>query len=323
VVFDHSTLGEAFSRPGMDTRQWISYGIVNDEVADGPHSTHFDDEDGAPLGVGPIIAVTLQPSNIVVACRVASGVAGNGEAEWFPFQAKDEVLVAIPEGDERAGCVIIGRLPNSFDVWPRTVAGQDATQGTFGFRRMRTPFIVETAASYLVRSATTGAQFGIDQTGQFILNDGDGSRFFFGADALGLSSADGTTSIQVLVADKQIAMTAGASTSLLLGADVSQFLSTGILLLGTSGAQPNGHAVTVEQMIVFVDALLKALCVAQPAAWVGATLAPLIPAALNAAIPVGAVGSIAPYLAALTAAISIPPDPTGQIPGLGRAGLLL
>lgn len=320
-MFDHSTYGEALARPGMDTRQWLSYGIVNDETADQP-STHFDDGDGKPLEAGPLVSVTLQPSNIAVACRVAGRVAGNGEAEWSPFQARDEVLVAIPEGDERAGCCIIARLNNSFDAWPRTVAGQDATKNTFAFHRVRTPHIVETSSSYLVRSATTGAQFGIDGTGQFIMNDGDGSRFFFGADALGLSSADGSTSVQVLVGAQQIAMTAGNVTSLLLDATQSQLLTPGILLLGTGGTFPNGHAVTVEQLVVFFDSVLKALAAANPGAVTGAGLAPLVTAIINAAFPLAAAAPIAPYQAALTTAISKPPDPSGAFPGVGRASLL-
>jgi hypothetical protein len=249
--FDHATFGDAFARPGLDTRQWLSYGLVQSDT-DNQHSIHFDDEEGSPIPEGPIVVATLQPSNITVPCRVAGSCAGNGEGEWFPFQQGDEVLVAIPEGDERAGCVIIARLNNELDAWPRVVAGQDSTGNNFGFRRLRTPYILETAASYLVRSAVTGAQFGIDQQGQFILNDGDGSRLFMGADAVGFSSGDGSTSLQILVGDKQLAMTAGSTASFLLDAKASQFTSKGTLSVGTTGLLSLGHAVTMEEVLMLL-----------------------------------------------------------------------
>lgn len=116
----------------MDPRQWISMGTI-DEDSEDARSIRFNDDDGAPLPTGPLVTVTLQPSGITVTCRVASFIAGVGESAWFPFQQKDEVIVAIPQGSERAGPVILGRLNQALDTFPAVVAGQDTSKNTFDF----------------------------------------------------------------------------------------------------------------------------------------------------------------------------------------------
>ena len=99
---DLAALGRAISYPGIDPRIWVSYGIV-DREQDDQKSVEFNGDGG------PLVWVLLQPHNQLVACRVASGVAGNGEAEWHPFLEADEVIVLIPEGDTRSTPVIVGR----------------------------------------------------------------------------------------------------------------------------------------------------------------------------------------------------------------------
>jgi len=256
---DLALLRQAVKGPGIDTRSWVSYGTIAEDSPDS-HSVRFKDEEGLPFPEGPLISVLLHPSGIPITCRVAGGVGGIGEADWAPFLQGDEVIIVIPEGNTHAAPVIVGRLNNELDTFPLVVAGQDVTENTFAFRRMRTPFILETSSSYLVRSAVTGAQFGIDQTGQVIFNDGDGSRFFMGADAVGMSTADGSTSMQMLVAEQQIILTAGNVTSFLLDAVSSILTTSGTLSIGTSGlgvmsglgVVPGGalqHAVTLEQVL--------------------------------------------------------------------------
>ena len=157
-ALDIAALRDLMRGPGMDTRQWISYGIVD---ADNPEarSVRFNDDGGTPLPEGVLVAVTLMPSGISVTCRVSSQNAGSGEGEYSPFGPGDEVLVAIPEGNERAGCAIIGRFNNAHDVFPQQVAGQDITNNDTTVRRLKTPYVLETAASYMVRSALSGASF--------------------------------------------------------------------------------------------------------------------------------------------------------------------
>src|SRR5579859_785093 len=120
--FDHAQYANAFRRPGMDTRQWVSYGTVDADTSDAK-AIQFKDDDGNPSPYGPLVSVTLQPSGVSLPCRVLGQVAGNGEADYFPFLAGDEVLVLLPEGDERAGAVIVGRLNQEIDAWPLIVAG--------------------------------------------------------------------------------------------------------------------------------------------------------------------------------------------------------
>lgn len=259
-MFDLARAAEAFKRPGIDPRQWVSMATVNPD-SENARSVSFKDDDGKPSPYGPIVNVTLQPSGVPCRCRVAGAVAGQGEAEWYPYVAGDEVVVLVPEGDERNGGVIVGRMNQEIDTWPLIVAGQDATKNVFGFRRMRTPFIVETAASYVIRSALTGSQIGIDSQGKVIINDGDQGSIVIGPDAIGLTSGDGETFVQLFPGDSQVFLGAG-SASLLLDASESKFISTGSLSLTTLGASPNQIGVTAEQVVGFVINVLAALAVA-------------------------------------------------------------
>lgn len=332
----------------MDTRQWISLGVVDPDTGD-QHSTRFKDADDAALAFGVLVNVTLQPSGIPIQCRVGSIVAGIGEAYYVPFQQGDEVLVALPEGDEGFQPVIIARLNNEIDTWPAVVGGQDATQNTFGFLRLRTPFIVETSASYLIRSVTTFAQIGIDQDGQIIMNDADGGRLFMGADAFGLSlPASDNTSIQLLRSGPQIALTVGNVTFFTLDTSASQFTTPGTLAIATSGGFANGHAITAEQVTALICNVLASLAqtgsftagplgptyAVSPQSALGTVLGPAI-LALAGVVPVGPLpggnfAALLPPIFGPTGAISVALanplaglDPTGTTPGLGRPGFTL
>src|SRR5690606_24717279 len=127
----------------------------------------FDEEEGEPL-----VRVLLEPTKVPVTCRVGSMCAGNGEGEWSPFVEGDEVMVLIPEGDERSGCVIICRLNNSIDRFPMdSVAGQDPTTNSFAFQRRRTPFIQEFAGPLFLRTALSEAFISIDSAGAVTIRD--------------------------------------------------------------------------------------------------------------------------------------------------------
>jgi hypothetical protein len=335
-AFDGRSFGKAFPNP---EKQWVSFATVDADAPDA-RSVDLAGPDGAPLPYGPMVAVTLQPSGVSLRCRVASQVAGDGEADWHPFVAGDEVIVLLPEGHERAGATIIGRLNQSLDAWPEVVGGQDSTKNTFGFRRIRTPYIVETANAYLVRSALTGSQFGIDAQGQVIINDGDKGTMVIGPDAIGFASGEGDTFVHVLPGDKEVFL--GADTaSFQLAASESKFISQGAVSFATNGGMANGTAVTAEQVVAFVINVVTA-CAA--AGWVGvpataAAIAPLVGGALTAMaspVPTDSVpgGVFAPpYFGAvfgpaggLVAAMSnplAPIDVTGTIPGFGRPGFKL
>jgi hypothetical protein len=331
MSFDASAAGLAFAGPGMDTRLWISNGWVKEE-ADGAPSVRFTDDNGDPLPNGPTVAVILQPSMVEVACRVASGIAGVQEGEWFPFLQRDEVIVGIPSGNEMAGPVILGRLNNAIDEWPTEVAGMDTTKNNVAFRRLRTPYAIETASAYLVRSALTGAQFGLDTEGQVIFNDSEGSRFFMGADVVGFSLAGEKASIQLVANGNRIAMTAGETTNFVLTAGETTFLTQGTINIGTSGVNGAGHAVTIEQVIVLIGQIFDQLFSqnggdAAPIALMNthfklaqydAYTAPAITAATS-----GALTSTPLSFTALKLALLVAPDGSGVKVGCGRGGFLL
>lgn len=337
-MFNQGLFAQAFAIPGGDPRQWISYGIVAPDAEDSPSVT-LKDDDGNPSPYGPIVRVILQPSGNAVPCRVAASVAGDNEGEWYPFLEGDEVLVVIPEGHERAGCAIIGRLNQEIDRWPIAVAGQDATKNTFGFRRMRTPYVVETGASYLIRSAKTGSQIGIDQNGNVLINDGDRGALMIGPEALGFANGDGDAFVNIFPPTKEVYLGAD-TTTFLLAAETSKFISQGDLTLAVAGGAANQHAVTAEQVAGLIINLLTAMQAAGvfttgPLAAPNPTLIGTIVAGAIAALAGTAPTSVAPGGAfagfptvfgptgAIAAALAnpvAPVDPSGFVPGFGRSG---
>jgi hypothetical protein len=279
--------------------QWLTYGTV-DKGNEGARSVQLEGKDGAALPYGPMVNVTLQPSGISVSCRVLTGVSGDGEAEYYPFVDGDEVLVGLPEGHERAGAVILGRLNQELDAWPGVVAGQDATKNTFGFRRMRTPFVVETAASYLIRSALTGSQIGIDSLGHVIMNDGERGNLVIGAEAIGFTSGDGDTFMQMFPPSKEINLGAGGAT-FLLSEDESKFLSQGAISFATNGGMANGTGVTAEQVVALIINVLASLATNS-----SFTAGPLASGAYSAALPGSAVSAIMTIMTPVLTAMASP-----------------
>jgi len=310
-------------------------------------STHFKDEKGTPLAAGPIVSVRLHPSDITVACRVASQFAGGGEGSWFPVSPGDEVIVGVPEGTERAGCVIIGRLGNAIDGFPTNVAGADPTENNFAFQKMRSPFLLETSGSYMVRSDTTLAQFAMDGEGNITLAAGSGQQLVLRSDFASFSLGDNTAKVQLDPEDSSVLLLAGdQATTLHLEATSSAFLTTGSLNIGTGGGPGNGHAVTLEQVI----SLLANFVIAgqlNPIKLFNPLLpAPLAITALNTILAAAIAGTALPSpLSTVPGGIMIPALPlvfgptgaigvalqnpapqldiTGFYPGTGRATFLL
>lgn len=316
--FDHRTAGQAIGYPGIDPRQWVSNGTVVKETDD----TLAVDYEGTDMG--PLVNVVLHPSGAEVACRVAGHVAGANEGEWFPFVQGDEVIVVTPGGDEKGGCIIIGRLYNGVDKFPTSVAGVDTKKNNMAFRRMRTPFIFETQSTYMVRSATTKAFFALGKLGDWVLSSGDGHYVAVNADFITMQSNDNKFIIQMDMTGKAITLNAdGAVMQLKAGGTDSVLLVPGRMLIGTSGGSPVGHAVTLEQVVVLLQGLLQTIGSLLPGPVIGATLAGTAIAMLSGAIAQAATLPVTPFLPAITAALTIPPDPLGIKPGAGVAGLLL
>jgi hypothetical protein len=330
-----------FRGPGQDTRQWISYGVVDPETSQTP-STEFSPD------YGPLVNVTLQPSGIGVRCRVAMQVAGNGEADWHPFIQGDEVLVAIPEGDERAGCAIIGRLCNQIDQFPAQTGGQDATKNNFGFSRRRTPYMIETAFAWVVRSSTTGANITLDQTGNVTMTDGNNNYVHAGADFTGMQLGDSSALLQLMNNGVASLITmevdSGGAKFVLAGQEIGcQMFTGGQMMLGAAGVPSVSHVTTTEAVIGMLAQLLPligtAITAALDAAIVtpmpGDPLGPLIGTPLAAIfndvaslipgmITTATTGSVADYIEAIQAALAAKTnDATGNIPSIGCPGILV
>jgi len=317
---DSATAAAGMARPGIDPRQWISYGIVH--ATDPKDVVTFDEEYGQPL-----VCVTLQPSDHAVHCRVASTVAGNGEGEYHPFVKGDEVLVAIPQGIEAAGPVIIGRLNNAFDKFPMdSVAGQDPTTNTFAFRRRRTPFIEELSGPIMLRSAPTGAFLSIDLNGVVTLRDGEKNAFQVSADVFGYVSGDGTAVLQMSLTGQQFIMQMGSAYMQLShkSADPNTILVPGTFVLGSSGNTPAEHVATAESVVMMFKSFLTLF--GTPLGIIG----PALDAALASIVSATTAGladtplTAAAIVASFATAMQKPPAaPIQLMPGLGCAGFLV
>jgi hypothetical protein len=284
VAFDNNSLREAFSGPGMDTRTWVSMGLVG--FNDG-EPIIFDTDRKVPL-----VKVTLHPSFTKVYCRVAvgaSGAAGDGEGEWAPFVENDEVLVLLPEGNEKAGAVITNRFNNQLYKFPMdSVAGQDPTTNTFGFVRRRTPFITEVAGPWMVRSALSGAFINISKEGIITLKDGENSAFQISPDVIGLvgPSTESTAPEFVMQLDltgRHFVLQVGDAIMTLSASDASPETNLlavpGSFSLGTIGNPPIEHVVTTEAVANIISNAFTTF-----AALVAPVVIPLTGSALSTAI---------------------------------------
>ncbi|HOA00808.1 MAG TPA: hypothetical protein PKI27_00720 [Dermatophilaceae bacterium] len=309
---DLRTFAEGLRFPGIDPRQWISYGLVEGQTQDDTEPEVVFDEQ-----YGPLVKVMLQPSMVPVYCRTAGSVAGNGEGEFHPYVKGDEVLVAIPEGAETADCCIIGRLNNAIDKFPMdSIAGQDPTTNTFGFRRCRTPVVHEYAGPYTIRSALTGALIGIDSKGAVTLLNGDSSGFQIGSDVIGISTKDGSALIQLNFTDKCISLRlddAVLNLSATGGVGNNTLSVPDALNIITSGNAATEHAATTESVVNLVAHMLMQLGIAidtaNPGPLTGAALAslmalPLADAAYALAVPIAQSTPMTDTLTASMAAIA-------------------
>jgi len=343
MSFDQATAGDAFAAPGMDTRQWISMGTVDAEkFVDGEKvdPVVFDDD------FGPLVNVTLQPSGLPARCRVAigaTGACGNGESEYSPFVGGDEVVVAVPEGFESTGCVIIGRLNNGLDKFPaESVAGQDPTRNRFAFRRRRTPFVEEFATTWMTRVASHGGFFLISESGTVTIRDGSKGALQMGPDIFGyveggrevgseatpsptaLFQLDLTNRRVILQMDDAQLMLSSSSASASSGdpppGDAALNIPGG-LSLAFGNNQPAEHVATIEAVVALLETIFTAISVSPvPGPAIGSTAL----TALNAALAAGgaAITTTAASLATglPIAAASPKPPPVGGVQLLPRLG---
>jgi hypothetical protein len=319
-MIDNAAFREIAKGPGADTRQWVSMGTVEIGTAD-QHPVRFNDETGAPLPHGVLVDVKLRPSGIVVPCRVASDCAGNGEGEYHPFVDGDEVLVAIPGGDERAGCVILKRCNQAMDAFPRTVAGMDATANTLAFKRVRAPYAIESAAAIVLRVASTGSTLALDPTGQVFLSSGDGALLAMAHDACSFQLKDLSAGFQLDPSKKQASIIAG-STSVVVDNDASEWQTAGVLKVSTAGNGAAEHVTTIEAVSNLMTALGLAIAALGPAPpltglSLGAVFAAGWPAILAAAakLPLSATNATA-----IITGLKTPKSP--GTPSLGCPGFL-
>jgi hypothetical protein len=254
---DFSTFGYGLARPGMDTRNWVSYATVNPDTANA-RSVMFKNEQGLPFPEGPLVNVTLWPSGVTCLCRVAGCIAGNGEAEWFPYVGGDEVLVVLPEGSERSPPVIIGRLNQSIDVWPTSVAGLDPTKNNFAFLRTRAPYVMEVGPSLIIRSAQTGCALTFGPDGSVLLANGDKHLFAMMADAITLQTTNAEALLQLNPGDKSAALQGGAAT-FNLNETQAKFITPGQLLVSTGSVNPQYHVTTAESVANIVQQVIALL----------------------------------------------------------------
>lgn len=319
------------SEANTPSAQWVSMGIVIDDPEVPP--VEFSKDDGQVY-----VNVSLEPSKVPARCRVAAFVAGNGEAEYFPFLPNDEVIVVLPQGREDAGAVIVGRLNNQIDAFPMdSVAGQDPTTNSFALRRRRTPTIEECAGPVILRNALSGALFSLDNKGGVTIKNGENSAFQISADAMSLQGPSTTGSspkllLQLNFTEERMLLQVNDAQLLMSGSGAPSQSGQAYLTLpadlfvGLGTNQPAEHVATTESWIALFAAFLAQLATA---AGVLPVTAAHIAAALTAWLAQVAAGGV-PMLPAAAAALAAgfpaaastpkpPAPPLGvqMLPGLG------
>ncbi len=98
------------SRPGADTRLWLTLGVVK--------ALGWDPEAAAGLTGGVFADVQFVPTGELETCYVGMPYAGAGFGAWWPLEVDDTVLVGVPGGDTGWGPVILTRFWNSGDLPP-------------------------------------------------------------------------------------------------------------------------------------------------------------------------------------------------------------
>ena len=101
---DVGKLSAAVARPGIDPRRWITFARVLDIGFDPDHGLFAD--------------VEAMPSRDQLTCLIGSGYAGDDYGEFNAPAIGSVVVVAIPDGDESAGPVIICQLWNGANAKP-------------------------------------------------------------------------------------------------------------------------------------------------------------------------------------------------------------
>lgn len=235
---DARSLGEALSYPGIDPRTWLSYGTVDED------GVAFDED------MGPLVPVTLQPSQTQVMCAVGSMVAGDLEGEYTPFIEGDTVLVAIPHGMERGTPAIIARFNNARAKFPDQAASQDTTKNALSFRRVRSPHVDEYGARYTLRHAVAESLIGLDDDGTITIRDGSKGAIQMTSDAFGYQSGDAKFVLQFDYIGKRLTLQVD-DTLLLLSAGGAvprvSSLSTPTPFLLSTGSNPAAeHATSTE-----------------------------------------------------------------------------
>lgn len=289
-------MGRTFAAPGADTRQWVSYGTVHEEVG-GNKSVTF--EDGQQY-----VRVRLHPSELVVNARVLGKVAGAGEGESHPFVEHDEVLVILPEGNERAGAVCIGKLNNSLDALPGLVAGNDPSTNAFTWKRIRTPRAVETYGGDIVSDAKSGTIYGIGIDGAFSVQTTDGGFLTVGPDDLGMQTVEGDMYFQ---ADIQkgtwlLGTHAGTTPAFLLLGEANQGIYTkGKFYLAAGGVQPDQHLALWEGLLAYMEAYIRTY-IANCSVLVAGSPVPVLANSLPVVVPADPGPTMPAHIQALNAA---------------------
>lgn len=339
--FDHATMRESFKGPGMDTRLWLSYAIVDVPGDDQGENTtvEFDKDDGQLY-----VNVQLKPSDVPLRCRLGQLTAGSGEAFYFPFVGGEEVLVGVPEGNMMGGGVILCRFNNAYDGFPfDSVGGGDPTKNATAIWRTRTALTIESGASVQIRSAAAGAMLLLSGAGSVTLRDGKANVLQLSPDVFGFQNEAGDAVMQLDLNAKRYSLAIGQVTLTLTGDAAAQAPQSllqvpSTLAVGTVGLSvitAVEHVLTTEALFNLLSNVIAQIAIANPGPLTGAALGTSYLTAAPLAIQAAALSPQVPSIGAALAAAFLNPAATAKkalpasvapgyqtAPGIGCAGFL-
>lgn len=104
---DMSRVAAGLKTPGIDPRTWFAFARVDED----PDATVWDAELGWLCDV-TIVGGPLDGDGPVL-CRMATPGQGTGVGQYAPPRQGGLVVVAIPEGNTNADCIIVGQIHDS------------------------------------------------------------------------------------------------------------------------------------------------------------------------------------------------------------------
>jgi hypothetical protein len=158
---DASRLADIVSRPGIDPRVWILFATVE--------ALGFDEVEGI------FADVRYVHNGRKITAYVGSPATGDGFGDWCPLKVDQLVLVAVPNGDEENGAIVIASSWDASRRPPTEFQSEDDPTEPTGDRVIMaepgtTLRVIATEGANIVIHASGGGSVTVSASGDSTVN---------------------------------------------------------------------------------------------------------------------------------------------------------